>query len=185
MMFVGQFPVPGEAERMAYVFITDDRDGGYPTWGAEDGENAVIIQPYGRVPSFIETIEAATGPTLWKRGPAWGDGPPVELHIDLAPLDAETEQALEADADSCEAWRSGAMPEYPNHGVVTPRDYVGGRPVFWQRHHPIPVPEDWRFFLQFDDFDGYDLPALNFAGGTGYIFLSHDGLEGRFYWDCI
>ena len=27
--------------------------------------------------------------------------------------------------------------------------------------------------------------TLNLGGGTGYTFLSEDGLEGRFYWDSV
>jgi hypothetical protein len=27
--------------------------------------------------------------------------------------------------------------------------------------------------------------SLNFGGGTGYAFLNEDGLEGRFYWECV
>lgn len=51
MMFVGQFPVPGFLGRVAYLFVTDDDAGAYETWGAEDGENALIVQPGGRVPA--------------------------------------------------------------------------------------------------------------------------------------
>jgi hypothetical protein len=33
-----------------------------------------------------------------------------------------------------------------------------------------------------DDNEPY---TLNLGGGTGYAFLSEDGLEGRFYWDSV
>lgn len=184
MMFIGQFPIPGGVERMAYLFMTDD-GGLYPTWGAEDGENALIVQPGGRVPVFIETVESATGPSLWKRGPEWDAGPPVELRVDLVPLDTEVERGLELEADYCEAERNGFPAQFPERVTLAPRSYVGGRPVLWQPHLPMPVTGNWRFFFQIDGFDDWGEPALSFGGGTGYAFLSRDCLEGRFAWDCV
>jgi hypothetical protein len=50
------------------------------------------------------------------------------------------------------------------------------------------VSRAWRFFFQLDGCEGWDDDepyTLNFGGGTGYAFISEDGLEGRFYWNCV
>jgi hypothetical protein len=49
MMFVGQFPLPGDNVPMAYLFITDDPDATAETFDPESGENALLVQPGGRV----------------------------------------------------------------------------------------------------------------------------------------
>ncbi|MBL0886368.1 hypothetical protein [Myceligenerans indicum] len=139
MMFVGQFPIPGDERRMAYLFMTDGGDGLLPTWEAEGGENALIIQPGGRVPTFIKTVCSATGPRLWKRGPEWNGGPPVELSVNLVPFDAEAEGWLELAANYCEAERNGLSGQFPEEAAAAPRSYIGGRPVLWQPHLPLPV----------------------------------------------
>lgn len=186
MMFVGQFPVPGFLGRVAYLFVTDDDAGAGETWGAEDGENALIVQPGGRVPTFQDTVEAATGPTLWRRGTDWWQKVPVELSIDLAPLGPEEDRQHDAKAANGAAERQGIYLDTPVSDLDPPQSYIGGAPAFWQPHHP-PVSDEWRFFFQIDDCDGWDGEPylLNFGGGTGYAFLSPDGLEGRFAWDCV
>ncbi|MBO0607556.1 hypothetical protein [Myceligenerans salitolerans] len=183
MMFIGQFPIPGDVQRMAYLFRTDGDKG--LTWEADGGENALIVQPGGRVPAFIKTVASATGPTLWKRGPEWNDGPSVERSINFVPIDAEVERWLELAADYCEAERNGLPAQFPEEVTLAPRSYIGGRPVLWQPHLPLPVPDGWHFFFQLDGFDDWDEPAIDFGGGTGYAFLSPDCLEGRFTWDCV
>ena len=61
--------------------------------------------------------------------------------------------------------------------------------MFWQPHLPSVPPgtTSWRFFLQLDGAEGIDDEpyALNFGGGTAYVFLSLDTLEGRLSWDCV
>ncbi|MFC7646288.1 hypothetical protein ACFQX6_41145 [Streptosporangium lutulentum] len=63
MMFLGQFRLPGEEVRMAYLFMTGSEDYVDGTWDSEEGENALIVQP-GRVPSFITVTDDAEGPTM-------------------------------------------------------------------------------------------------------------------------
>ncbi len=188
MTFIGQFPVPGGAGAMAYLFVTEE-DGTLGTWEPEDGENAPIVQPGGRVPSFLAGTPAPAGPSLWRRGKEWTERVPVEFHIDLTELGDVEARALEADIARQEAERAGTLRQtqmpMPDHGVVTPRSYVGGKPCFWQAQLRVPV--GWRFFFQLDGGEGWggEPYALNFGGGTGYSFLSEDLLEGRFYWDCV
>jgi hypothetical protein len=63
MTFLGQFRLPGEEVRMAYLFMTGGEDYVEGTWEGEGGENALIVQP-GRVPSFITVTDDAEGPTM-------------------------------------------------------------------------------------------------------------------------
>ncbi|HJP74159.1 MAG TPA: hypothetical protein VJ914_07820 [Pseudonocardiaceae bacterium] len=185
MCFVGQFPIPGSGGRIAYLFITDDPDGTLPTFEPEGGENALLVQPGGRIPDFLTTTAAATGPSLWRRGTDWDDHVPVELHVGVAELDPAEEAALDAEIAAQEAEIAGIALEIPETDVLSPRSYVGGKPCFWQPHLVLGPP--WRFFFQLDGAEGWDddAYALNFGGGTGYAYLSPDGIEGRFYWDCV
>jgi hypothetical protein len=183
MCFVGQFPIPGSGGRIAYLFITDDPDA--PTFEPEAGENALLVQPDGHLPEFLAVTGAATGPSLWRRGANWDDHVPVELQVDIAELGEAEERALDAEIAAQEAEIAGLDLEIPDTDVLTPRSYVGGKPCFWQPNIVLAPP--WRFFFQLDGAEGWDDDpyALNFGGGTGYAYLSQDGNEGRFYWDCV
>ena len=97
MMFIGQIPVPQSDGRIAYLFMTAEDSDLRETWDPEAGENAVIIQPGGRLPDVVRTADAATGPTLWTRGTTWDDEIPVELHVDLTSLDPATDGVLDGE----------------------------------------------------------------------------------------
>jgi hypothetical protein len=186
MCFVGQFPIPGSGGRIGYLFLTEaPDDAASVTSEPEGGENALLIQPDGRIPDFLSVSEQPTGPSLWRRGANWDDHVPVELQIDVAELGPAQEKALEAEIAAQEAEIAGTDLEIPETEVLSPRSYVGGKPCFWQPHIVLAPP--WRFFFQLDGAEGWedDPYALNFGGGTGYAYLSADGLEGRFYWDCV
>jgi hypothetical protein len=186
MTFVGQFPLPGPLPRMGYLFITQDDDCTALTFEPDAGENALIVQPDGRRPSFLTGTPAATGPTLWRRGAQWTNRIPVELHIDLNPA---------TDAAKSDFQRQVAHQDAERHGVILDdsepdgsvcRSYLGGSPLCWQPTG-IAIEAGWKFFFQLDGSEGWgdDLYALNFGGGTGYAYLSGDELEGRFRWDCV
>jgi hypothetical protein len=185
MMFVGQFPIPGDSVRMAYLFITDDPDGTAETFDPQGGENALLVQPGGRVPDFLATTGNSTGPSLWRRGASWDEHVPVELRIEMSPLDPAEEQVLGNKIARQEAERAGAFLEVAGTSAFSPQSYVGGKPRYWQHQTGMPAP--WRFFFQLDGSDGWDREpyALNFGGGTGYAYLSRDEREGRFLWDCV
>ena len=194
MVFVGQFPVPeGRSTRLAYLFLTDDVGCTAPTCEPEAGENALLVQPDGRVPSFVRTCGAVTGPSLWRRGVTWDDHVDVELAVELVPLDAAVEAVLDADIAVGEAERAGVLPDRSQGSEVAaaapgPYSYLGGKVRRWQAHLPLEVPDDWRFHFQLDHGDGNspgDPYALNLGGGSGYGFLSPDLREGRFSWDCV
>ncbi|MEU8658287.1 hypothetical protein [Actinoplanes philippinensis] len=143
---------------MAYLFIADDPNGRGLTMEPEEGDNALLVQPGGRVPGFVRGLPRATGPSLWRRGARWTDRVPVELRVTAAgPVGAD--------------WFS----------------WVGGRPRGWQSDFVELLDDSWRFFFQIDGAEGIDgdAYALDFGGGTGYAFLSRDEREGRFFWDCV
>ncbi|GIE28565.1 hypothetical protein Ait01nite_016100 [Actinoplanes italicus] len=169
MPFIGQFRLDdGTGEiRLAYVFMSDenifdledeeaagedkedeedeDRDDEADdnsvdgTFEPEGGENAVIIQPGGRVPSFIAVRGLRARPSF------------TEDHL---PVDVVT-----ADGQ-------------------TPWEFLGGEPRWLQS--PEPPGPGWRLVGQLSDGLGH-----NFGdAGIAYIFVSPDGLEGRFLWQC-
>ncbi|WP_239160807.1 hypothetical protein [Virgisporangium ochraceum] len=183
MTFIGQFPLPGSCGRMAYLFLSDE-DG---TYDLDGGENALLVQPHGRVPPFVNGDIRGTGPSLSRRGTDWFAREPVELHLDLsAPNDAEA-TAFERHVAYRDAALQGASTEDGELPDVSCRSYVGGQPLFWQPWTPPQIDDSWRFFFQLDGAEGWgeDAFALNFGGGTGYAFLSQDQREGRFFWDCV
>jgi hypothetical protein len=164
MPFLGQFRLDdGTGEvRLAYVFMSDEfvfdmedeeAAGEDEDWDVEEdddnsiddtfepegGENAVIIQPGGRVPSFIAVRGQRTGPSF------------TEDHL---PVDVVT-----ADQN-------------------TPWEFLGGEPR-WLQSPELPGP-GWRLVGQLSDDLGH-----NFGdAGIAYVFVSPDGLEGRFLWQC-
>jgi hypothetical protein len=187
MTFVGQFPLPGPDRRMSYLFLTQDAESIAETYEAEAGENALLIQPGGRVPSFVAGHPERTGPALWRRGAEWEHRIPVEMYVDVVPPHAGIEAAFERDYAFQRAERQGDnIPLDDVYSVEICRSYVGGPPLMWQPS-TTHLGEGWRFFFQLDGGEGWhdDAYALNFGGGTGYAFLSDDELEGRFYWDCV
>lgn len=152
MTFIGQFRLDGDGTgtadgtgtgagevRMAYLFMTDTEDFVDGTWEPEAGENAVIVQPGGRVPPFVAVRPLAAGPT-------W----PEEDHL---PVDD--------DEDDGEPW-----------------EFLGDEPV-WMQGDETPGP-DWRLVGQLSDRLGHDFGDA----GVGYLFVSPDGAEGRFLWQC-
>ncbi|OII61425.1 hypothetical protein BJP40_05470 [Streptomyces sp. CC53] len=62
MVFLAQFDISDG--HTAYVFMTGDDEGWVDgTYDADGGENAVIVQPRGRVPLQLRTIPVAEGPS--------------------------------------------------------------------------------------------------------------------------
>ncbi|GIJ34482.1 hypothetical protein Vse01_36300 [Micromonospora sediminimaris] len=187
MTFIGQFPLPGPSLRMSYLFMTQDDESLAGTFEAEGGENALLVQPGGRVPSFVTGLATGTGPTLWRRGSQWTERVPVELHIDVHLPDEATASSFEREVAYQDAARRGVhFDADADHGRVDCRSYVGGQPLLWQPW-TTDLDASWRFFFQLDDAEGWgdDEYALNFGGGSGYAFLSEDQREGRFFWDCV
>lgn len=149
MRFIGQFqisPADGEAVALAYLFMTGDEPYVDGTWEPAGGENAVIVQPGGRVPAFTRVRPDSQGPSV-------GDE-----HLPVA--------AAERPAGE-DAWQ-----------------FLGGtgaEPVWLQGDENPGL--GWRLIVQLDS---AELPVwVNFGdAGVSYAFLSPDGGEGRFLWQC-
>lgn len=184
MRFIGQFRIPGQTVRLAYLFITDE-DGDATTAEPFGGRNALLVQPGGLPPEGIEVIAAATGPTLCSRGRTWDEYVPVELAGRQVEIASAQEAALEADIAYDDAFRHGELEELPDSAEY-PSSFIGGRAHYPQVHLPLPVDGSWDFFLQLEDGEGWDGEpyALNFGGGYGFLFLSADDRRGAFFWDC-
>jgi len=78
MDFIGQFRLPGERIRLAYLFMSFDEAGELNTYDPEGGENALIIQRGGCLPSFVgKDAELFEGPSLLE----WD-----EIAVELVPV---------------------------------------------------------------------------------------------------
>jgi hypothetical protein len=67
MTFIGQFRLDEPDQvRVAYLFMTEGYDVD-TTWDSEGGENAVIVQPGGEIPSFVTVRELPAGPSWPER----------------------------------------------------------------------------------------------------------------------
>lgn len=182
MTFIGQFPLPGPGVGLAYLFLSEE-DG----FDLEGGENALLVQPEGRVPPFANGEIRRAGPALWRRGEDWFTREPVELALDLNTPDEAAAAAFERQLIDRDAALRGEPLEDDDDSPDVNRSYVGGEPLFWQPWTTPEIADSWRFFFQLDGAEGTgdDAFALNFGGGTGYAFLSRDQREGRFFWDCV
>lgn len=116
---------------MAYLFLSDE-DG---TFDLDGGENALLVQPGGRVPSWVSGVARRTGPALWRRGADWFDRVPVELHLDLSPPDEATVAAFQRQVLVRDAALRGEVITEDVPDVVC-RSYAGGEPLFWQPWTP-------------------------------------------------
>ncbi|MEU1288944.1 hypothetical protein [Kitasatospora sp. NPDC005856] len=154
LVFIGQFPVPGEPGRLAYLFLDEEGEimGGLDP---ERGDGLLLVQPGGRIPPFAVIGPPGTrGRTLWRCEPD-GERTPVEYHLDVVPL---------SDDDHV-------------------RDHLGGEPSYPNGRARVPAPWQYLFGLS-DAPDDSDPYFLNFGYGKGFGFLSPDGLEGRFFWEA-
>jgi len=184
MQFIAQIAlddVPGfdliGKGKMAYLFMSDDEEGGLETWEAEGGENALIIQP-GTAELPVDVAADVIGPPLCH----WADNGNVRTlqACEYAVQLALGEEPVWQDADSCNANRKyPAFEEYINAMEGTK---LGGGPLFVQ-YDEFPEGEDWRLLLQLDS---ATVPfALNFGDmGVGYAFIDATGTRGRFLWQC-
>ncbi|GAA4595865.1 hypothetical protein BJY16_001821 [Actinoplanes octamycinicus] len=151
MTFIGQIKFP---YGMVYLFITNATEYVDNAWEAEFGENAVIVQPGGRLPIF-EIIRDR-----------FSENPRPSLIEPLAVTAQPTGPTISADH---QVW---GTPEDTDS-----RQFIGGDPE-WMQAPQVPIA-GYRFLAQLDS---HRLPfPINFGdGGIGYIFLSPDLKEGRF-----
>ncbi|MFD5466092.1 hypothetical protein ACFWIQ_25150 [Kitasatospora sp. NPDC127059] len=181
LVFIGQFPVPGEELRLAYLFLAEVEQimGGMDP---EAGDGVLLVQPGGRIPSFAVIGPPGTrGRTLWRHEPGSDATMPVEFHLDLLALSAELDHSMDERAAFQRYLRhEGPEVRFPDGGHVY--DHLGGLPSFPNGQARVPAP--WQYLFSLSDAPDDDDPYfLNFGYGVGTGFLSPDGLEGRFYWE--
>ncbi|MFI9614603.1 hypothetical protein ACIHCM_23550 [Streptomyces sp. NPDC052023] len=167
MEFLAQFAL-GDG-RLAYLFMTGDEDDFVDgTYEPEAGENALVIQPGGRIPDFVTVAGRAEGPS------AGAD------HLPCAPQD----DAGAGDEGGEGKVAEGEQAEGEEGDGGRPLQFLGGpgiEPNWLQGEEP---PGDgWWLVAQLDS---CDLPFdVDFGdAGIGYAFVSPDGKEGRFLWQC-
>ncbi|MGW3286440.1 hypothetical protein ACWDR3_17560 [Streptomyces sp. NPDC001002] len=159
MEFLGQFALAGG--RLAYLFMTGDGDtsgdGVDGTFDPEGGENALVVQPDGRVPEFVTVEHRAEGPSAG---------------ADHVPGDGQLPDG--ADVEGGDAGESRR-----------PWQFLGGPGVepHWLQGEE-PPGDDWSLVVQLDS---GKLPFdVDFGdSGVGYAFLAPDAKEGRFLWQCM
>jgi Domain of unknown function (DUF1963) len=157
MRFLGQFLLSGEQTRLAYLFLTDDEEGSLETFVPDSGENALIIQPDGRIPGFLRVDDRREGPSLLALDEGGHGTCEVELTVELVPPDV-------GDSSDLGSW-------------------IGGKPHFIQ-YDEYPEGEGWRFLFQLDSAN--QAFSVNFGdSGVGYGFVSADCREGRFLWQSF
>ena len=162
-----------ENGRVAYLFITSDLEGDVvPSWEPEGGENAVIIQPGGRM--IVATVDQAVNP-------------PFHAFPECAVRLTRQEEAdfTEPGGERLGTVLCGGGP-YPEIDEATSEllsvDKLGGVPYFLQYFEYPPNGGPWLPLLQFAGSD--ELVSPNFGTGKGYAFISEDGLEGRLLSQC-
>ncbi|MFD6827066.1 hypothetical protein ACFWC5_43240 [Streptomyces sp. NPDC060085] len=182
LVFIGQFRVPGDEVRLAYLFLHEEdmvMGGDTP----EDGEAVVLVQPGGRIPIFASIGAPGTwGRTLWRWGPDDTEVP-VEWLTDLTPMPPALEEAAnQAAARSRHLRGEGPDVEFPEE--EPPKDFMGGAAIY-PNDQAFGIEPPWLFLCQFADRgEAREDPFfLNFGYGSGFLFLSPDHLESRFICD--
>lgn len=180
MSFIGQIKLEpsvfGNIEaQMAYIFVASDEDfdnGAGLTFDDEAGDNAVIIQPGGRLPTYVEAL---------KEGKAYMDK--IELEQKILPV-----EPLSEGPTYCADLRAELiLGEDEPHQIDGQDDDVdldaiaeikiGGTPVFFEHEeYPKGGASEWKLLLQMGD---EVMPGLNFGMGYAYAFISKDGKEGK------
>ncbi|MEV7597263.1 hypothetical protein AB0O91_07695 [Kitasatospora sp. NPDC089797] len=181
LVFIGQFPVPGDELRMAYLFL-DEEDLIMGGLDPEAGDGVLLLQPDGRVPDFAVIGPPGTrGRTLWRWGPDEAEVP-VEWLVDLQPVSPAVDRSIDEQA----AWERSMRGEGPDvelPGGEDLHDYFGGSACYPNCYARVGSP--WQFLFKISDAgEREDDPYfLNFGHGQGFAFVSPDHREGRFFWE--
>jgi hypothetical protein len=160
MIFYGQLPLPGDPERMAYIFLSGDSHA--HTFEPLGEGNALVLQP--GAPSHRPTAPMAEGPQ--------------RLSV-IAPASGVQPVRFESGADpTMWSWPDPPPGSYSKslHGDW---NKIGGTPLFLQGEQ-YPPGEGWRFGFQFTgSWAGWD-PG---DGAEIYGFVTEQG-AGALLWQC-
>jgi len=181
MQFIAQIALdetlwPGTAGKMAYLFMTDDEDGGLATWEADGGENALIIQPStAELPVEVAANIAGSALCRWEDSGNRRIPKPCEYAVRLI----LGEEPVWQDEDARVAWDE---PTFEQYVIAMEGNKLGGGPFFLQSDE-FPEGDGWRLLLQLDS---VSVPfEVNFGdAGVGYAFIDAAGERGRFLWQC-
>ena len=112
MTFIGQFPVPGG---LAYLFMT--RAAGYAPYAnePEGGENAVVVQPHGRLQQLRRTIHDDPAPQVVL---ASAEGPAIAADHRLVQVEPGGFQFVDGEPE----WLQGDETPGPGYWLVAQLD---------------------------------------------------------------
>jgi len=162
--------------RMAYLFMTDEKEYVDGTWEPDGGENAVILQP-GQ--TNVKTQPLAEGPSLYRmiKKPIHERLEPESCEFSVSLKQAEDPEFAEEEERA--KWDKADWEAYAS---TLDGNKIGGSPIFIQNTE-FPGPGRWRLLLQLDS---AKVPFhVNFGdAGVGYVFLSEDGHAAKFLWQC-
>jgi uncharacterized protein YwqG len=169
MSFIGQVHLTPDLfpelvhDTMAYIFMMDDEMA--ETWDEDSGCNAVVLQS-AKGKQRVHDLKVNTGPTFSEQSYVLVTKPVVEPDHISTPISEQ----LDSYYDDYDSFIRG--------------NKIAGNPCFLQAdQYPVSAPPEvvsWNLVLQLDS---ENLPFLiNFDGGVGYVFLSSDGEQARFFW---
>ena len=173
---------PGGDGKIAYLFMSADEPYLEETRDSDSGENALIIQPGGKV--RVPVVEMATGPTLQALKSEEVDQiQPEEINWAVDLMDAEDPDFLDHDVLSELSYEELDACQAAYEEEVT-GNKIGGTPG-WIEDSDFPSEEDpWLLLLQLDS-DNTPF-FINFGdAGIGYAFIKKDMSEGTFEWQCF
>ncbi len=175
MTFVGQIALdakmfPGSHAKMAYIFLSDGDDLPYGTWDPDSGENAVVLQPGGKV--AVKTVDKATGPTE----PTQIDSPSGDRveYRDTAYRVVSTPHA-DAPFETDQQLSSLSSTDQDNYFDSLLVDKIGGTPGFLAGAE-FPCSAQ-RLIVQLGD-PPFDINLAD--GGEAYVFMNANGTIGKF-----
>ncbi|MDB6124537.1 MAG: hypothetical protein JWQ71_3530 [Pedosphaera sp.] len=191
MQFIGQFTLDpelfgGAPDRMAYLFMTNEEDAPTEsTWEPNGGENAVIIQPGG---NSMPTISSPNGPALQ----SWVEtsrsvvgklmGKPSKRVLEDCEFGVKLVSADDPEFLQEREFSKLSKEECEEYLLSLRGNKLGGTPEFIQGPE-FPFPDSRKLLLQLDS--GSVPFEINFGdAGVGYVFLSADGSQAKFLWQC-
>ena len=188
MQFIGQIALdvlglPDSYPQMAYIFMADDEAVLDEPWAPDSGGNCVLLQPSTANP-IVKTITIKTGPTLTEFEDVQGFLRKKRVAV---PCEYEAQLLDAKDPDYCspdDLLKLSDEIQEAHHGAALVNK-IGGSPYFLQgEEFPPGGPDKWRLILQLDS---AQIPFdVNFGDvGVGYAFISNDGSEARFLWQCM
>jgi len=163
---------PKYAGKMVYVFITEDEE--IESNKPDTGENAIIIQPGGRIDVDVKPIDQ--GPMLLKFDYATGEYQDVEYGItEVDDHDPEFISNIHS--------RYGEIKDADSYIEKVMGTKIGGVPGFVQFDEYPSKTEKWIFVAQIDSTDSHFSIEMGDAG-CAFIFVNEDFTIGKMLWQC-